>query len=208
MLTILGLQYAGQESAAGNALGVPGSRSFCQHCKLSQNGHIVSTVMSIEQVIGLVLALLLMFVGLVGSVLPGLPGPPLVLAAAFAHRVYFGQAGASNLVLGLMIGLMLISLALDYTASLVGAKRFGATWRGVVGAAVGGMVGLLVGPVGLLLGPFVGATALEALSGRDFREASRAGAGAFLGLLGGAVGKVACCLAMIGLFAVDIVFRS
>jgi len=164
--------------------------------------------MSIEQIIGLVLALALMCVGLAGSVLPGLPGAPLVLAAAIAHRLYFGPAGASNLVLGLLVGLVLISLALDYAASLVGAKRFGATWRGVLGAALGGMIGLFLGPIGLVLGPFVGATALEALSGRDFKEASRAGAGAILGLLGGGVGKVACCLAMIGLFAVNVIVRS
>ena len=140
--------------------------------------------------------------------MPGLPGPPLVLAAAIGHRLYFGQVGPSNVVLGLLVGLVMVSLALDYASTLVGARRFGATWRGVLGAALGGMIGLMLGPIGLVLGPFIGATALEALSGRDFKEASRAGAGAILGLLSGAVGKVACCLAMIGLFVVDVVVRS
>jgi len=164
--------------------------------------------MTVEQVVGLVLALLLMCAGLIGSVLPGLPGPPLVLVAAVAHRLYFGSASVSNLVLATLVLLTVMSVALDYLAGLAGAKRFGATWRGLLGVAVGGMIGLFFGPVGLLLGPFVGAVAFEALSGRAFKEAGRAGLGAFLGVLGGAVGKVACCLAMIGLFAMNVAWRS
>ena len=164
--------------------------------------------MSMEETIGLLLALLVMGVGVVGSVLPGLPGPPLVLGAAVVHRLYFGPSGASNLVLGLLVGLMLLSLALDYTASLVGARKLGATWRGVLGAGIGALLGLFAGPVGILVGPFLGATALEMTGGRELKAASKAGLGAFLGLLAGVVGKVACCVAMIGLFTVNVAVRS
>lgn len=164
--------------------------------------------MSIEQIIGLLLALLVMGVGLVGSVLPGLPGPPLVLGAAILHRLYFGPNGPSNFVIVLLVALMLLSIALDYLASSLGARKLGATWRGVVGAALGALLGILAGPMGILLGPFIGATALEMAGGRELKAASKAGLGAFLGLLAGVVGKVACCVAMIGLFAVNVAWRS
>ena len=164
--------------------------------------------MTVEQMVGLALALLLMGIGLVGSVLPGLPGTPLVLAAAVLHRLYFGAASVGNLVLALLVGLALLALLLDYLGSLVGARKLGATWRGVIGAVLGAVCGLMAGPVGLVVGPFLGATALELASGREFKEAAKAGLGAFLGLLAGAVGKVACCVAMIGLFTVNVAFRS
>lgn len=167
-----------------------------------------SWLMSVEQIVGLSIAVVLMLIGLAGSVLPGIPGAPLILAAAVGHRLYFGQAGPSTLVLGLLAGLTLLSLGLDYLATMIGAKKLGATWRGMVGAALGGLIGLILGPVGLLVGPLVGATALEMLSGRDIESASRAGAGAFIGLLAGAVGKVACCLSMIGLFLFDVLRRT
>ncbi len=168
--------------------------------------------MSWDQIAGLVLALLVMAMGLAGSALPGIPGPPLVLAAAIGHRLWFGAASVSNLVLGTLAGLVVLALALDYVASLVGAKKLGATWRGVTGAAVGAVVGAVVGiftgPLGIVAAPFAGATLGELLGGREFREAARAGLGAVLGLLAGVVGKVACSAAMIGLFVASVVMRS
>lgn len=164
--------------------------------------------MGTEQIIGLILALLLMCVGLAGSVLPALPGPPLVLIAAVAHRLYFGEQSVGNVVLAMLVLLTLFSFALDYLATLFGARQMGATWRGVVGGGVGLVVGLFLGPFGVLIGPFAGATLLELASGREFQEAARAGTGAVLGMLAGAVGKVACCLAMIGLFTVNVAWRS
>lgn len=164
--------------------------------------------MSWDQITGLVLALLVMAVGLAGSVLPGIPGPPLVLAAAIGHRLWFGAASVSNLVMGTLVGLVVLALALDYVASLVGARKLGATWRGVTGAAVGAVVGIFTGPLGIVAAPFAGATLGELLGGREFREAARAGLGAVLGLLAGVVGKVACSAAMIGLFVASVVMRS
>lgn len=161
-----------------------------------------------EQYIGLFLALVLMAGGLVGSVVPGIPGPPLVLGAAILHRLYFGPTGPSTAVLVLLAVMMVLSLALDYLASSVGARKLGATWRGVLGAAIGALLGFFAGPLGIVLGPFIGATLLEMAGGRELKEASKAGLGAFLGLVAGVVGKVACCVAMIGLFVVNVALRS
>src|SRR5262249_24564236 len=77
------------------------------------------------EIIGLSLALLIMLIGFVGSVVPGLPGTPLILIAAIAHRLYFGAHSVSNLVLTILILLTLGSILLDYVASVYGAKRFG-----------------------------------------------------------------------------------
>lgn len=164
--------------------------------------------MSWDQIIGLIVALLLMLVGLAGSVLPGLPGPPLVLFAAICHRLYFGDASVGNWSLFFLVGLMGLSIALDYVAGLLGAKKMGATWRGLLGAALGALVGIFLGPLGILAGPFVGATVLELSGGREFQESARAGAGAAVGMVLGAVGKVACCVAMIALFAASVVWNT
>ena len=164
--------------------------------------------MTTEQIIGLILTLIVMFAGVAGSILPGLPGTPLVLLAAIGHKLYFGPTGTAWWVLVILGGLTVISVLVDYAASIYGAKRLGATWRGAVGAIVGALIGLFFNLPGIILGPFVGAVLFELAGGREWKEASRAGVGATLGLLAGAVGKVACCVAMIGSFTANVIYRS
>lgn len=163
---------------------------------------------SAEQIVGLTIALVIMLAGLAGSILPGVPSTPLVLLGAIAHKLYFGSMGVGWLVMSLLGGFTLLSLVMDYLASVYGAKRLGATWRGATGAIVGGLIGLFFNLPGILLGPFLGALVFEMAGGRKFRESSRAGLGATLGLLAGALGKAFCCLAMMALFAVNVVYRS
>ena len=163
--------------------------------------------MTAEQIIGLSLALLIMCVGLAGSILPGIPSTPLVLLAAIGHRLYFGGTGPGNWVLIILAAITAFSLLVDYLASMYGAKKLGATWRGVFGAVVGGLIGIFFNLPGILLGPFIGAVVFEMAGGRKFKEAGRAGFGATLGLLGGAVAKLGCCVAMMGLFAVNVIHR-
>jgi len=164
--------------------------------------------MTTEQILGLVFALLLMFVGVAGSILPGLPSTPLVFIGALAHKLYFGPTGAAWWVIGVLGVFTVFSLVVDYAASVYGAKRFGATWRGAVGAIVGGLIGLFFNLPGILIGPFVGAALFEMAGGREWKEASKAGVGATLGLLAGALGKLACCVAMMLLFTVNVLYRS
>ncbi len=163
--------------------------------------------MAWEYYTGSGLALLLMGVGLLGSLVPGLPGTPLVFAAAVLHRLYFGDLGASTWVLCILGAIMGISLVVDFLSGLYGAKVMGATWRGMLGASLGVLVGFFLGPAGILVGPFAGAFLGELTGGRESREAARAGCGAVLGLLGGAVGKVACSVLMISLFAVHLLLK-
>jgi len=164
--------------------------------------------MSWEQIIGISITLIVMLVGLVGSVVPVLPGTPVVLIAAIGHRLYFGEASISNGLLAVLVLLTGLSLLLDFLASVLGAKKFGATWRGMVGALIGGVIGLFFALPGIIIGPFLGAMILEMTGGKEFKIAARAGAGAVIGLLLGVVGKFSICVMMIGLFATSTVYRS
>jgi uncharacterized protein len=164
--------------------------------------------MTTEQIIGLMIALLLMGVGVLGAILPGLPSTPVIFGAAVIHKLYFGPVGAAWWVIAVLAALTAISLVLDYVASVYGAKRLGATWRGAVGALVGGMIGLFFGLPGILLGPFFGAALFEMAGGREWKAASKAGIGATIGLVAGTIGKVACCGLMLVLFGWNVVYRS
>jgi len=164
--------------------------------------------MTWEQIIGLSLALLVMLAGLIGSVVPGVPGTPLILIAAIGHRLYFGAASADKWTLAALALLTLLSLLFDFLATALGAKKFGSTWRGAVGAVIGGLIGLFFNLPGIILGPFLGAMLFEMIGGREHGEAAKAGLGAVLGLLLGAVGKFAIAVAMMLLFAVAVIYRS
>ena len=164
--------------------------------------------MTTEQILGLTIALLVMLVGVAGAILPGLPSTPFVLAAAVGHKLYFGPTGPAWWVLVILALLTALSLVVDYLASVYGAKRLGATWRGAVGAVVGGLIGLFFAVPGILLGPFIGAAVFELAGGRNWKESGWAGVGATLGLLAGTLGKLACCLAMMGLFTFNVIYRS
>jgi uncharacterized protein len=164
--------------------------------------------MTYGEIIGLSLTLLVMLIGLVGCIVPGFPGTPLVLVAAVGHRLYFGAASASTLVLGILSALTLLSLLFDFLAGMVGAQKMGATWRGVTGAVVGGIIGLFFSLPGILLGPFLGAMVFELLGGREIRPAAKAGVGATIGLLAGIVGRFATGVVMMLLFATNVIMRS
>ena len=165
-------------------------------------------LMTAGEVTGFVVALLTMLVGLLGAVVPGLPGPPLIFAAALGHRLVLREGGVAWWVVVVLGILTAFSLALDFLATSYGAKKLGATWRGALGAVLGAVTGLFWAPLGIILGPLLGAILLEMLAGRQWREAGKAGAGAVLGLVAGTVGKVACSVAMIGLFVGQVLVHA
>jgi uncharacterized protein len=163
--------------------------------------------MTAEQILGLFIAEGVMVVGAIGSLLPAIPSTPIVFLAALGHKIYFGENSISYLVLAILGMVTLFSVVMDYIASLVGARKLGATWRGVAGALVGGVLGLFIGPWGILIGPFGGALAFEMLGGRQLDEASKAGFGALLGIIAGTLGKFICAIGMASLFLANIMWR-
>ena len=147
------------------------------------------------------LAMILVLVGIGGVILPALPGLPLVFAgmllAAWAGD--FQQIGWFPL---LLLGLMtLLSVAVDFFATMMGAKRVGASRKALIGAMVGTFAGLFFGPVGLFVGPFVGALVGELWHGRELGQATKVGLGTWLGIVLGIVLKLGVAFAMLGLFA-------
>ena len=154
-----------------------------------------------------VIAAVLVVAGVVGTVLPALPGLPLVFAgmvlAAWAGD--FKRIGVPMLV---VLGLLtLFSMAIDFWATAHGAKRVGASRKALVGAVIGTFAGLFVfPPFGLFLGPFAGALIGELLHRRSIDRASlghatKVGLGTWLGIVLGVVLKLTVAFAMIGLFA-------
>ena len=147
------------------------------------------------------LAVILILVGIAGVILPALPGLPLVFAgmllAAWAGD--FQQIGWVTLV---VLGLLtLLSVGVDFFATLVGAKRVGASKKALLGAVVGTFAGLFFGPIGLFAGPFAGALLGELWHGREIGQAAKVGLGTWLGILLGTVLKLGLAFAMLGLFA-------
>ncbi|MBB1089161.1 DUF456 domain-containing protein [Lysobacter sp. SG-8] len=152
------------------------------------------------------LAALLIVIGIAGTVLPALPGVPLVfigmLLAAWAGD--FAHVGWMPL---LALGLMtVLSLLVDVLATALGAKRVGASRLAIIGAMVGTIVGLFFGLVGIFVGPFVGAVLGELIHGRRVGHSARVGIGTWLGILVGTVFKIGLAFAMLGLFVLALFF--
>jgi uncharacterized protein YqgC (DUF456 family) len=154
------------------------------------------------------LILVLMLVGLCGTIIPLLPDTPLIVAGAVLHHFLFGAQGASWTTLLVLTGLMLVGLALEFVSGTMGAKYFGATRWGAVGGILGAVVGLFYGPVGLFVGPLAGVLLGELLGGQGLLPAGRSTWGTFLGTLAGAVGKFAIGVVMIGWFLVATLVRG
>ena len=147
-----------------------------------------------------IVAILLVLAGIAGSVLPALPGVPLVFAGLLigAWIDHFQKVGWFTLV---VLGLLtLLSFAVDFLATSMGAKRVGASKWAIAGSALGTLAGLFFGIPGLILGPFLGAVAGELIARRGQRQAVRSGLGAWIGLLVGTAGKLALIFAMVGIF--------
>lgn len=152
-------------------------------------------------VLWFVLAGMLIVIGIAGTVLPALPGVPLVFCGMLLAAWADGFAHVGTFTLILLGALTVLSIIIDFVASLLGAKRVGASRYALVGAALGTIAGLFFGIVGLLLGPFVGALLGELIAGGSLRRATGVGVGTWLGFLFGAVAKIGICFAMLGIFA-------
>jgi hypothetical protein len=148
----------------------------------------------------LVAAAALALVGLAGLLLPVLPGAPVLFAglALAAWAEDFAYVGPW--LLALLGVLAALTWAVDLAAGAWGVRRFGASPRAATGAAVGMLVGLLLGPWGIVIGPFAGAVLGELGARRGLGQAGRAGLGATLGLALGAAAKLALGFTMLGVY--------
>jgi uncharacterized protein len=144
-------------------------------------------------------------VGLIGTVIPILPGTTIILAAAIIHRLMVSaekSIGWKTMVV--LVLLTLLSYVFDFLGGYFGAKYFGATKWGAFGAILGALIGLFFGIIGLFVGPVLGAIAGEFIAGKRMIDAGRAGWGSLLGNVGATVGKLMSALVMISVFLVTV----
>ncbi|MBK8284555.1 MAG: DUF456 domain-containing protein [Ahniella sp.] len=148
-----------------------------------------------------VLAGICVLIGILGTVLPVLPGIALVYAglliAAWSNG-FERVSGWTMLVLGVLVGMAML---IDFAASAFGTRLAGASRWAFVGAALGALIGLFFGLPGLLLGPFIGAVLAEVAATQNVGKSLKAGVGAALGLLAGGLAKIALTFTMLGMFA-------
>ncbi|AEF94021.1 protein of unknown function DUF456 [Desulfotomaculum nigrificans CO-1-SRB] len=147
---------------------------------------------------GIIIASILFVLGMVGIVFPILPGAPLLLAGMviygfFDHFIHLTWP----FYLGQTI-LMLFVFGVDYLANIWGVKKYGGSKYAVWGSVIGTLLGIFaLGPLGIIVGPFLGAVGGELIATQKVNQAVRAGVGTLVGFLGGALIKIALQTLMI-----------
>jgi uncharacterized protein len=132
----------------------------------------------------LVFGIVLMVTGIIGCLVPVLPGPPLsFIGLILLHLSRFGQFSA-NLLITLGAITVVVTL-LDFIVPVWGTKKLGGSKYGTRGATVGLFIGLFLGPLGIILGPFIGAVVGEMIFKDDISYAIKAGLGSLLGFMAG-----------------------
>lgn len=143
----------------------------------------------------LVLGLILMTVGILGCLLPLLPGPPLAFAALLIQQLRSDPPFTSKF-LWIWAVITVIVTALDYIIPVYGTKKYGGSSYGVWGCTIGLIAGIWMGPLGIIIGPFLGAFVGELISRNNSENALKAAWGSFVGFLFGTLLKLIACLVM------------
>lgn len=148
--------------------------------------------------LGLVISILFFIAGMAGIFLPILPGAPLIVLGMVAYGLIEGFTNLTwQFFLGQLI-LMAFVFGIDYLAGMWGVRRYGGSNTAVWGSVIGALVGLFIlGPLGIILGPFLGAVGGELIAKGNLQLAVRAGMGTLLGFLGGALLKLILQILMI-----------
>lgn len=153
-----------------------------------------------------VIGIILTITGLLGLLLPILPGAPILflglLLAAWAEDFHY--VGFGTLIV--LTGMAALTYVVEFAASALGVKKYGGSNRAMAGAVLGGIVGMFFGIPGIIFGPFAGAVAGELSLQRSLDQASRAGFGTVVGMAIGVAGKLAIGMGMIGIFVLKRLF--
>ena len=132
--------------------------------------------------------------GMVGCVVPVVPGPILSYCAILC---LLGTSHAPTVAVLVTFGVVtIIATVLDYVVPALGAKKFNCSKLGIVGCAIGTVIGIAFFPLGLLLGPFLGAVVGELIAGKPLGKSFWGGIGAFIGFLVGTILKLVACSTM------------
>jgi uncharacterized protein len=168
-------------------------RAFAPRARLRTLSHVEYALWT--------LTTLLILAGLVGSVVPMLPGTTLIFAGALLHKLLLPASVSTAAIVWIGVFWVLSVLA-DFACTLLGARLFGGSKWGMTGAGGGALVGMFFSLPALLLGTILGAVAAEKLVGkRTDKDALKSGLGAALGFLVSTVVRAAFAVAMVALFA-------
>jgi uncharacterized protein YqgC (DUF456 family) len=147
-------------------------------------------------IVVVVLGGILILLGVVGCFLPILPGPPLSFAGILLLH-FSSLAHFSNTFLIISGVVVIVVSLLDYLVPVMGAKQFGGSKMGIIGCVLGLILGIfLFPPVGIIVGPFLGAIAGELVNGDDLKKAVKSGFGSVIGYLFGTGVKLAVSLVL------------
>ena len=153
-----------------------------------------------------IVAVAMIVIGVVGTVLPALPGAVFVLGGIALAAWIDGFVTISGWTVGAVAVLAALAFAADYVAAMLGAKKAGASRLAIAGAAIGTIVGVFTGLVGVLFMPLVGAAIGEFIADRDMARAGKVGIATWVGLLLGTAVKVALVFTMVGIFVAALLF--
>ena len=151
-----------------------------------------------------ILGLILCIVGLIGSFIPIIPGPITswlgLLSISFTSYV---ELNYSFLLISFIIAALVFLI--DIIIPILGLKKFGGTKKGMIGATIGLLLGLsIVGPFGILIGPFIGALSAEMLGNLKFGEAIKASVGTLIGFIVGITMKFSISLVYFIFFLIEV----
>ncbi len=155
-------------------------------------------------------AILIMIIGLIGTVLPVIPGALLIFLTALVYALLTDFKEITSDILIILLIITGVTYLLDWLATTFGIKKMGGSYWGVCGAFLGMIIGLLipgVGIVGFIVGAFVGAFLFELMIGKTTQKALKAGLGSFIGFLAGGVIKLFLAAVMIGIFAWHVLIK-
>ncbi|OGP94208.1 MAG: hypothetical protein A2Z19_00895 [Deltaproteobacteria bacterium RBG_16_54_18] len=146
----------------------------------------------------IILGLIVALVGIIGCILPVIPGPPLSYASLFILSIAKNWE-PFNMTFLIFMGVVLVAVLLvDYIFPAIGARRYGASRTGVWCALIGMLVGIFfIPPWGMFIGAFAGAVIGELAFGKKAKEALKAGWGIFVGTMAGIGVKLAFCGAVL-----------
>lgn len=146
----------------------------------------------------------LLLAGIIGSVVPLLPGPVLIFAAGVVHTLLLPAAGMSWQGFVVLALLLVLAYVVDFMSGAMGARWFGASKWGIAGVFVGGVVGLFFAPLGFILGPLIGALSFEIFFAKKrLQPAVKSTWGTLLGTGVGLVLRLMVALAMVATVLID-----
>lgn len=151
---------------------------------------------------------LIFLVGLITALLPVIPGSLIVWIGILVHQLWMGDASVGWKIVAFTGALTLIGLLGDLFLGIWGARRFGASWKGALGALLGACIGFFLPPplFWLIVGPVVGAVIGELAAGRDLKAGSKAGFGTILGAALAFALKFGLSVCVVALFYLSLLF--